>query len=92
MGAGGSHSQAMSDPGEGEMAEGEQQRNEEKEEPCPSDDRARFPFLPSSQQHQNADENTEGESNQEEVRRRRKERNPRDEIGRLRGRRGEGGR
>ena len=32
MGAGGSHPQAMLDPGKGEMAEGEQQRIEEKEE------------------------------------------------------------
>ena len=32
MGAGGSHPQATSDPGEEQAAEGEQQRNEEKEE------------------------------------------------------------
>ena len=68
MEAGGSHPQAMSDPGEGEMAEGERQRNEEKEEI--------LKLLRGWQERETSpivrwawvDESTEEESNQEEVR------------------------
>ena len=69
MGAGGSHPQATSDPGEGEMAEG----NEEKEEI--------LKLLRGWQEEETspivrwalADECTEEESNQEEVREERRE-------------------
>ena len=68
MGAGGSHPQAMSDLGETEMAEGEQQRNEEKEEI--------LKLLRGWQEKETspivrwalADESAEEEINQEEVR------------------------
>ena len=68
MGAGGSHPQATSDPGEGEMAEGEQQCNEEKEEI--------LKLLRGWQEKETspivrwalADESAEEEINQEEVR------------------------
>ena len=78
MEAGGSHPQAMSDPGEGEMTEGEQQRNEEKEEILKLlrgwQERETSPVVRWAW----ADESTEEESNQEE-----EERNPRHEMGRL---------
>ena len=65
MGAGGSHPQATSDPGEEQAAEGEQQRNEEKEEI--------LKLLKGWQEKETspimrwawADESTEEESNQE---------------------------
>ena len=69
MGAGGSHPQAMSDSGEGEMAEGEQQCNEEKEEILKLlrgwQERETSPIVRWAW----ADESTEEESNKEEVRR-----------------------
>ena len=68
MGAGGSHPQATSDPGEGEMAEGKQQRNEEKEEILKLlrgwQEKETSPIMRWAW----ADESTEEESNLEEVR------------------------
>ena len=76
MEAGGSHPQAMSDPGEGEMSEGEQQRNEEKEEILKLlrgwQEKETSPIMRWAW----ADESTEEESNLEEVREER-----RDEMG-----------
>ena len=88
MAAGGSHPHAMSNPGEGEAAEGEQQRNEEKEEILRLLGEWQEREMSSIVRWAWADENTEEESKQEKVigrkrRRRRKGRDPRDEMGRL---------
>ena len=68
MGAGGSHSQAMSDPGEEEVAKGEQQRNEEKKEILRLlgewQERETSPIV----RWASANENTEEERNQDDVR------------------------
>ena len=68
MEAGGSHPQAMPDPGEDEMAKGEQQRNEEKEEILRLlgewQESVTSPIVLWAW----ADENTEEESKQEEAR------------------------
>ena len=88
--------QAMSDPREGEMAEGEQQR--EKEDILKllrgRQERETSPIV---RRWAWADEKHRGREqprrrSEGRKRRRRKERNPRDVMGRLRGRRGGGGR